>query len=627
MKRFRGHFFNWYDTQTLQPLLPQYVSTVDSGNLVGLLLTLKAGLRELGDRTVIQTRLAEGISDTLRVLHEVLEQAYLEREQPLPTGLGAAVTWRQRLGECLDGQSQNYRQLVPLAAEAKVLLSHLVRHVDNFGDVDSHWWVNALLRQFDQMIVSLLSRDLPWLQLEAPTPAACNHLTLAAGHAAPRLLAFFATASAIPTWQELAALGNEAQVIDAAADHATQASEHEAHAWLTSLAACVRSAAAVAKNLLHEAATLASQCDEFSQLEYDFLYDKSRQLLSIGYAVTEHRRDVGCYDLLASEARLGSFVAIAQGLLPQQHWFALGRLLTQVHSGSALLSWSGSMFEYLMPALVMPSFPGSLLDRTYHNVVSRQIEYGKQRGVPWGISESGYNTTDMNLNYQYRAFGIPGLGFKRGLVDDLVIAPYATSMALMVDPAAATANLQVLASKGFIGKYGFYEAIDYTASRLVQGQGEALLRSYMAHHEGMSFLSLAYHLLDQPMQRRFMADPQVQATELLLQERVPKFTPFYPHAPEVQGGARPQPEQGTPLRVITTAQTPRPEVQLLSNGRYTVMVTQAGGGYSRWQGLALTRWREDPSCDDWGSFCYVRDLGWLGRNFAASTKASRCIRR
>ena len=609
MARFRGHFFNWYDTQTLEPLLPQYVSTVDSGNLVGFLLTLKAGLHELGDRAVIQTRLTAGFSDTLRVLHEVLEQAYLEREQRLPTGLGAAVTWRQRLGNCLEGQNPNYRHLVPLAAEAKTLLAHLMRHIDNVGDVESHWWVNALQRQFDQMIASLLSRNLPWLQLEPPTPAACNHLTLAAGSAAPRLLALFATASAIPTWNELVALGNEAQVIDTAAEQATAANEHEAQAWLTSLAACVRSAAAVAKSLLDGAATLASQCDEFSRLEYDFLYDKSRQLLSIGYAVTEHRRDVGCYDLLASEARLGSFIGIAQGLLPQQHWFALGRLLTQVHSGSALLSWSGSMFEYLMPELVMPSFPGSLLERTYHNVVSRQIEYGKQRGVPWGISESGYNTTDMNLNYQYRAFGVPGLGFKRGLVDDLVIAPYATSMALMVDPAAATTNLQLLASKGFIGRYGFYEAIDYTSSRLVQGQGEALLRSYMAHHEGMTFLSLAYHLLDKPMQRRFMADPQVQATELLLQERVPKFTPFYPHAPEVQGGARPQQEQDTPLRVITTAQTPRPEVQLLSNGRYTVMVTQAGGGYSRWQGLALTRWREDPSCDDWGSFCYVRDVG------------------
>ena len=263
-----------------------------------------------------------------------------------------------------------------------------------------------------------------------------------------------------------------------------------------------------------------------------FCSTRHSHLLAIGYNLSEHRRDSSYYDLLASEARLCSFVAIAQGQLPQESWFALGRLLTTAGGEPILLSWSGSMFEYLMPLLVMPTYEHTLLDQTYKAAVARQIEYGKKRGVPWGISESGYNTIDVHLNYQYRAFGVPGLGLKRGLAEDLVIAPYASALALMVAPEEACLNLQRLAAEGFEGKYGFYEAIDYTPSRLPRGQSSAVVRSFMAHHEGMSFLSLAYLLLDRPMQKRFVSDPLFQATILLLQERVPKATAFYSHTAE-----------------------------------------------------------------------------------------------
>ncbi len=266
------------------------------------------------------------------------------------------------------------------------------------------------------------------------------------------------------------------------------------------------------------------------------------------------------------------------------------------------------MFEYLMPLLVMPNYENTLLDQTYKTVIDRQIEYGRQRGVPWGVSESGYNTTDLHLNYQYRAFGVPGLGFKRGLADDVVIAPYATAMALMIAPEKACANLQLMASMGFSGKFGFYEAVDFTPARLARGQTSAVVRSYMAHHQGMSFLSLAYALLDRPMQKRFESDPQFQATELLLQERIPKATPFYPHATEVTGVQKSNGEREALIRVFTTPHTPLPEVHLLSNGRYHVMVTNAGSGYSQWKGIAVTRWREDTTRDNTGTFCYLRDV-------------------
>ena len=272
---------------------------------------------------------------------------------------------------------------------------------------------------------------------------------------------------------------------------------------------------------------LARQIDELTHMEYDFLFDEARNLLAIGYNVGERRRDPSYYDLLASEARFCSFIAIAQGQLPQESWFALGRLLTTAGGEQILLSWSGSMFEYLMPLLVMPTYEHTLLDQTCKAAVARQIEYGKKRGVPWGSSESGYNAIDVHLNYQYRAFGVPGLGLKRGLADDLVIAPYASALALTVAPEEACLNLERLASEGVMGTYGFYEAIDYTPSRLPRGQSSAVVRSFMAHHQGMSFLSLAYVLLDRPMQKRFESEPMFQATMLLLQERIPKATAFY----------------------------------------------------------------------------------------------------
>ncbi|MEO8699751.1 MAG: glucoamylase family protein [Kofleriaceae bacterium] len=272
-----------------------------------------------------------------------------------------------------------------------------------------------------------------------------------------------------------------------------------------------------------------------------------------------------------------------------------------------MLSWSGSMFEYLMPLLVMPTYADTLLDATYRAAVARQIEYGDQRKVPWGISESGYSKTDAHRNYQYRAFGVPGLGFKRGLGSDLVIAPYASAMALMVAPEAATANLERLDRDGQIGPYGLYEAIDYTQSRLPPGKPFATVKSYMAHHQGMVFLSLAYTLLDRPMQRRFLANPAVRATELVLHERVPRTPAVYPHPAEVSA-VRVATEFERDLRVFTSPNTPSPEVQLLSNGNYHVMITNSGGGYSRWRDLEVTRWAEDPTRDQRGQFCYVRDV-------------------
>ncbi len=540
LERHRGHFYNWYDTQTLQPLSPLYVSTVDSGNLAGHLLTLRAGLVALPDEKILAPHLFDGLSDTFRILADTAEAAAADALAELGGELASAFA--QRPGTLAEARLALER----LSTGATRLVSRLAAGVASDAaaapEDDASDWAQALARQC----------------LEAADDLA--------------FLAADATTDVIPTLRELAGAGSGR-----------------------------------ARDRIAAIESLALQCLELARMDYDFLFDEPRRLLTIGYNVSEHRADASYYDLLASEARLCSFVAIAQGQLPQESWFALGRLLTGSGGAPVLLSWSGSMFEYLMPLLVMPSYEHTLLDQTCKAAVARQIEYGGQRGVPWGMSESAYNTVDVHLNYQYRAFGVPGLGLKRGLAEDLVVAPYASVLALMVAPEAACLNLQRLAAEGFVGKFGFFEAIDYTPARQRRGRSSTVVRAFMAHHQGMSLLALAYQLLGQPMQRRFESEPMFQAVMLLLQERIPKVTALFSHTAQLSEMRSASGAAEMPIRVFTSPDTPIPELQLLSNGRYHVMVSNSGGGYSRWKDLAVTRWREDGTCDNWGSFCYIRD--------------------
>ncbi len=343
-------------------------------------------------------------------------------------------------------------------------------------------------------------------------------------------------------------------------------------------------------------------------MEFDFLLNPQRLLFSIGYRVVEAMRDESCYDMLASEARLASFFAIAKGDLRTRHWFRLGRTVTAVQGGAALVSWSGSMFEYLMPSLVMRAPGSGLLDQTMHLVVNRQIEYAKNFGIPWGISESAFNARDIEFTYQYSNFGVPGLGLKRGLADNRVIAPYASGLAAMVAPRMAAQNYERLAKLGGRGNYGFYEALDFTPSRLRSGEGVALVQAYFAHHQGMTIVAILNAVKDGAMRSRFHEEPMIKASELLLQERAPRDVPLEQKRLESSSVS-----QNTPVALVPTSRSmvglpsDSPATHLLSNGNYTVMLTAAGSGYSNWNGLALTRWREDAVCDDWGSFVYLRE--------------------
>ncbi len=555
LPRHRGHFFNWYDTRTLEPLLPLYVSTVDSGNLAGHLITLAAGLDALTEAPLLQPQVQQGLLDTTDL--------YAAARAQTTSHTGSLDAVREVLRVTATTPSALWSLLVSLNGPLQELPHSL--------DGDDAIWAVAL-REHVQAARAELEFVAPWLLLPSTDVTA-------------------------EQWSILDGSGSVHHVV-----HAARAAGG-APALVEALTTA--DARQTARGL--ELAALAAEARACSEMDVDFLYDKSRRLLSIGKNVADGRIDQNFYDLLASEARLASYIAVARGQLSQDHWFSLGRSLTTSGNTPALLSWSGSMFEYLMPLLIMPTWPRTLLDESYRGVVKRQIEYGDDNAMPWGVSESGYLQTDAQQNYQYRAFGVPGFGYKRGLADDLVVAPYASVMALMIDPLASTANLRRLQHDGRLTAFGFYEAIDYTTARLPPGKTSVAVRSFMAHHQGMSLLSLAYVLLDQPMQRRFLADPAMRATELLLQERVPKTLPIHPHPAEVSSRAAAN-VGAAGFRFYATANTPRPEVQLLSNGRYHVAVTNAGGGYSRWHDLAVTRWREDPTRDDDGTFIYIKDV-------------------
>ncbi len=532
LQRFRGHFYNWYDTRDLRPLDPQYVSSVDSGNLAGHLIALANACREWIGRPAAGPEVLAGIEDALHLTRESLGG--------LPDDRRTQTITRHQLDDALDALAAALRRAPMPPADIGARLADAAPHAATMADI-------------------------------------ARTLASERGDDAGAEMLFWAEAT-------LASIESHRRDVAPAGDGARVLERR-----LAALEAAAR--------------TMAGAMD------FGFLLDPDRRLLAIGYRVADGTLDPSCYDLLASEARLASFVAIAKGDVPSRHWFRLGRAVTPTGRGAALISWSGSMFEYLMPSLVMRAPAGSLLEETSRLVVRRQVSYGATLDVPWGISESAYNVRDLEHTYQYSNFGVPGLGLKRGLGENAVVAPYATALAAMVDPGAAARNFARLAAAGARGRYGFYEALDYTPTRLPEGKDVAIVRAFMAHHQGMTVVAIANALLDGAMRARFHAEPIVQATELLLQERTPRDVAVaHPRAEEVKTAATVRDLELPAVRRLHSPHDATPQVHLLSNGRYAVMLTGAGSGYSRCGDLGITRWREDATRDDWGAYVFLRDV-------------------
>ncbi|MBA3583767.1 MAG: phosphorylase, partial [Gemmatimonadetes bacterium] len=617
LDRLHGHFYNWYDTRTLIPLEPRYLSSVDSGNLAGHLLTAAEAFREMTRQPVLGDRALHGIGDAV----ELARAAARAAQGNIKPGSVSTHDLEEALQELAAGLADApdtpagwAARLAALAAAADVLVD--VAEVLEDESAQPAYRELAAWASAARTSVASHTRDLnglmPWGTLAGSPPAG-----LSDGPLADRWEALRAVLSVVASPEGVEAVC-EAATIELAAlradldreDTRRERSDREVRKWLDALSVSLTEARACAADLIGRMRDLARQGDRWvEEMDFFFLYDPTRDLFPIGYRPGEGKLDPGYYDLLGSEARLTSLIAIAKGDVPVDHWFRLGRPITPVGRGSALLSWSGSMFEYLMPYLVMDVAPGTLLDRTQRQVVARQIQYGSERGVPWGVSESAYNARDLALTYQYSHFGIPGLGLTRGLGEDLVVAPYATALAAMIEPRQAVRNFERLAAAGGRGTMGFYEALDFTPERLPKDQTVAPVKAYMAHHQGMTLVAIDNVLHGGIMRRRFHDVPIIGSAELLLQERIPRDVAVArPRAEEVEAVRHVREIVPPVIRRFTSPHLSAPRTHLLSNGSYSVMLTNSGAGYSRWKNLAVTRWREDPTRDAWGTFVYVRDV-------------------
>ena len=611
MELFRGHFYNWWDTSTLRPLEPRYISSVDSGNLAGHLLALSNGCRELLGRPFGGKPLLASIQDSIALLREPLGELRETRRTNIVTRRHLANALAEMAGKLESSPTHSgaiAARLAELRKQAQTVadIAHALAEERGEGaETDLAYWADAISKCIESHW-----RDAqifcPWTRLDAREVA-----SMASGAADWQAIE--------PLLQKVPKLFEAPQYYEnVRSELATMRdrvlSESMVNVQLLdrieALLSAVKSAGAEAMELMERVSNVAQTASAmFESMDFTFLFDESRKLFSIGYRMGDSTLDSGCYDLLASEARLASIVAIAKGDAEPPHWFRLGRTLTPVGKGAALVSWSGSMFEYVMPGLVMRPPVESLLSETARLVVQRQIDYGDERKVPWGISESAFNARDVEMRYQYSPFGVPGLGLMRGLSEDLVIAPYATALAAMVDPVAAAKNFARLIGEGGQGPYGMYDALDYTATRVPEGKKVAVVQAYFAHHQGMSLVALDNVLTQGAMCTRFHAEPIIKAVDLLLQERTPRdVLVTRPRAEEVQAAAHVRDFVPPAVRKFSSAQELTPRTHLLSNGRYAVMLTSSGAGYSRWRELAVTRWREDVTRDCWGSHIYLRDL-------------------
>ena len=626
LERHRGHFLNWYNTASLEPLPPRYVSTVDSGNLAACLVALKQGLLGVPREPVIARQRWLGLLDTLAVLQGIVEGLPEEGLGSEIASMGDQLSCaRQRVMQA-PGDAVGWASLfVELRDEVwpafeRMLISFVGKGARSL-DIATLASVRIWSEQFrDDLLAVQLELDvlLPWLLSlqQAPGLFARQKLDPAIAEAWRALLDAVAIVPRLDAVAQVCRKGRSTldhlhQLLTNRTDsiHPAPADEIvEARAWCEQLAGELEAGQMNAEALLISYHDLSRQAETaFREMDFRFLFDPQRQVFHIGYNVESGNLDANHYDLLASESRIASLLAIAKRDVPTSHWLHLSRPLAQVEGMRTLLSWSGTMFEYLMPDLVMRSYRGTLLTQSSAAAVDRQIAYARQKGVPWGVSESGYFGFDANQNYQYRAFGVPGLGLRRGLSDDLVVAPYASLLALHLRPHAVMKNVQRVTELRALGDYGLYEAIDYTRARIPPGQKHAIVRSYMAHHQGMALLSMANYLCDGIMINRFHSDPLVQSVELLLQEQVPLHVPIEDLRVADVGIAR-VPQQLatlTPWRVHP--RPPLPQVHVLSNGRYGVHITSAGAGYSTWQGVDLTRWRADLACEGHGTWVYVQD--------------------
>ncbi|HEX9794066.1 MAG TPA: glucoamylase family protein [Planctomycetota bacterium] len=623
LEHYRGHIFNWYDTRTLEPLPPRYVSTVDSGNLAAALLVVQQVCAEAAAAgSALDERRWDGLLDAVDLLAQAVREVkasdsdfhcedFLNRVADLR---GRVVAVRSRRDRWMATLAQLCGE--ECAALDRSLMDSLAG-LHHGADLDALRDVRLWLDRTHQHLRSM-HRDAELLSpalLDSPQAAA----VVALADERPELRA---------AWNDLAAVLSRSKTLAAtpaagvagfaeltrfesavAGSGLPEARTGVVRDWCEATRQALESCGSNARQLQDELLGIGVDAEnEARAMEFGMLYDADSHLFHIGYNATTGGLDANHYDLLASEARISSYLAIAKGDVPVEHWYYLGRPLTRVEGRTVLFSWGASMFEYLMPSLWMEDGDRTLLAESGVAAVAAQIAHGKRNGIPWGASESGFYSFDAQNNYQYRSFGVPGLGLRRGLSADLVIAPYASVLALGERARSVARNLEAFRARGAVGSYGLYEALDFTPERVPRGREFALVRTYMAHHQGMILAAVDNFLNGKIHVRRFHASSLVQTSELLLHEQLPVGISRDLHS-EPPDDSLPVPAQAWraqgPWKPVAGAEFP--QTHLLSNGRMSTSLSDRGSGWLRWKGLALTRWVADPVHGGHGMWIYVRD--------------------
>lgn len=597
LERFEGHFLNWFDIATLAPLYPRYISTVDSGNLLASFWTLKQSLEEIIVVPIIPSDVLRGIKDTYEILEKEMERTPNIQNEYKKVLLSLKELLYHPVTQ-LDGIVETIRSIQQLIKSA------------NLGEVkdqiESFYWLKQIEKQIDSWD-SIISRYFSWLKvLKSLSKEQLDQIDSQAFLWRTQALSWN------PSLEELASGEIALALLKLLERSQVDNLSSEIKAWGRELKESLSTAQWFAGEKVGQVEELVGELDVFSdETNMTYLYKVDRKLFSIGYNIDERRLDTSYYDLLASEARISSLVAIAKGDVPVAHWWALGRYYTLVNGLPILLSWGGTMFEYLMPLLFNKYYPDSLLGEACANVIKCQVIYGKKRGIPWGISESAFSAIDEHRTYQYRSFGIPGVGLKRRLEEDLVVSPYSSGLALKINPTESLKNLKRLQQHYHLfGPYGFYESIDYLRQRGPAGERGVIVYAYMAHHQGMILTSINNILNNDIVPKRFHSEPRICGVDSLLYERIPTTPPIKEQKVRKEMTlTRLKPFSIHPIMGVTeTPQSVIPKVNILSNGKYSIMTSNAGGGYSRWKDIDITRWRSDTTQDAWGNFCYIKDM-------------------
>jgi cyclic beta-1,2-glucan synthetase len=620
LERHRGHWLNWYGTRELRPLQPHYVSTVDSGNLAVCLVALARGLEHIVSHPPSRSVSMQGIADTVSVLSETLLGAAPLSGTILSELAGRLHAMRRRLitantlrarWRCIKRLRE--RDLVEFNARLLETIEDKQLELGRDELSQVRVWIDELrkeLRQahrtFEMLTPWILAFEIvPSVYLEAAEDSVvANHYrgvrTTLDSEICLESLPERCRIAAI----HLARLADCTAEIDAPADRQVQAK-----AWIEDLSRDLGTAVVNAENVMHELRDLAQTADRWvEEMDFRFLYDETRHLFRIGYSITTGTLDPNHYNLLASEARLAGFIAIAKGDVPARHWLYLERPYRRAGRHTVLMSWSATLFEYLMPTLFLRTPQDTLISRACRTAVAMHRDFAERFQLPWGISESSYYQLDDSQTYQYRAFGVPGLGFRRDLGERLVVSPYSSIMALPFDPHGVMSNLHALESSHALGHYGMYEAVDFGRTGKTDPRRARVVRSYMSHHQGMLLLAVDNFLNRDAMVRRFHHDRRVARISMLLHERLPRIVPYLetPVLPPATLSFATRP--AVAVYPFSTDRHPPGTFNVLSNGHYTLVLNASGGGAAHWDGIALTPWRFDATRNENGMWVYVKDL-------------------